>query len=140
MREFTESLLETASQESGHQVPDSTERPRRINVSVLGHHQPEWLAGVLRRLQTMEASIAALSEAAVRVAITLPTSLGATARTRGGTSCMDGRTAYNLAARTQETCCQTCSMAQLGTTGGLSIVPVKEIFTSQARPMDQLTG
>ena len=65
-REFTGSLLETASQESGHQVPDSTERPRRINASVLGHDQPEWLAGVLGRLQTMEASIAALSEAAVR--------------------------------------------------------------------------
>ena len=31
-------------------------------------------------------------------------------------------------------------MAQLGTTGGLSIVPVKEIFTSQAGPMDQLTS
>ena len=65
-REFTESLLETASQESGHQVPDSTERPGRINASVLGHDQPEWLASVLGRLQTMEASIAALSEAAVR--------------------------------------------------------------------------
>ena len=26
-REFTELLLETASQESGHQVPDSAERP-----------------------------------------------------------------------------------------------------------------
>ena len=31
-------------------------------------------------------------------------------------------------------------MAQPGTTGGLSIVPIKEIFTSQAGPIDQLTG
>ena len=30
-------------------------------------------------------------------------------------------------------------MTQPGTTGGWSIVPVKEIFTSQAGPMDQLT-
>ena len=51
-----------------------------------------------------------------------------------------GRLAYNVAARTQDTCCKTCSMAQFGTTGGLSIVPVKEFFTSQADPMDQLTG
>ena len=65
-REFTESLFGNASQESGHQVPDSAERPRRINASVLGHDQPEWLAGVLGRLQTMEASIATLSEAADR--------------------------------------------------------------------------
>ena len=52
---------------------------------------------------------------------------------------MDGGTAYNLAARTQDTCCKTCSMTQPGTTGGWSIVPVKEISTSQAGPMDQLT-
>ena len=32
----------------------------------LGHDQPEWLAGVLGRLQSMEASIAAISEAADR--------------------------------------------------------------------------
>ena len=32
--EFTESLFEIASQESGHQVPDSAERLRRINASV----------------------------------------------------------------------------------------------------------
>ena len=62
--EFTESLFENASQESGHQVSDSAERPRRINASVLRHDQPEWLAGLLGRLQTMEASIAALSGAA----------------------------------------------------------------------------
>ena len=53
-----------ASQESGHQVPDSAERLRRINASVLGHDQAEWLAGVLGWLQTMEASLAALSGAA----------------------------------------------------------------------------
>ena len=47
-REFTESLFENASQESGHQVPDSAERPRRINASVLGH---DWLAASLGRLQ-----------------------------------------------------------------------------------------
>ena len=58
------SLFENASQESGHQVSDSAERPRRINASVLGHDRPEWLAGLLGRLQTMEASIAALSRAA----------------------------------------------------------------------------
>ena len=32
--EFTESLFEIASQEPGHQVPDSAERLRRINASV----------------------------------------------------------------------------------------------------------
>ena len=63
-REFKESLIENASQESGHQVPESSERLCRINASVLGHDQPVWLAGVLGRLQTMEASIAALSGAA----------------------------------------------------------------------------
>ena len=63
-REFAESLFENASQESQHQVPDSAERPRRINASVLGHDQPEWLAALLGRLQVIKASIAALSGAA----------------------------------------------------------------------------
>ena len=62
-REFTESLSEIASQESGHQVSDSAERLRRINASVQRHDQPECLAGLLGRLQTMEASIAALLRA-----------------------------------------------------------------------------
>ena len=53
---------------------------------------------------------------------------------------MGGGIAYNVAARTQDTCCKTCCMPQLGTTGGLSIVPVKEIYTSQVGPIDQLTG
>ena len=66
------SLFENASQESGHQGSDSAERPRRINASVLGHDQPEWLAGLLGRLQTMEASIAALSGARVRLPGRLP--------------------------------------------------------------------
>ena len=74
-REFTESLFENASQESGHQVPGSAERPRRINASVLGHDQPEWLAALLGRLQVIKASIAALSGAAYlrpAVAVTDP--------------------------------------------------------------------
>ena len=74
-REFTESLFENASQESGHQVPDSAERPRRINASVLGHDQPEWLAALLGRLQVIKASIASVSGAAYlrpAVAVTDP--------------------------------------------------------------------
>ena len=74
-REFTESLFENASQESGHQVPGSAERPRRINASVLGHEQPEWLAALLGRLQVIKASIADVSGAAClqpAVAVTVP--------------------------------------------------------------------
>ena len=73
---------------------------------------------------------------------------------------MVGGIAYNLAAHAQGTCCKTCaadlssrsfltqnsfdklSMPQpvLETTGGLSVVHVKEIFTSRADFMVQLTG
>ena len=51
------SLFEIASQGSGHQVSDSAEPLRRINASVPGHDQAEWLAGVLGWLQTVEASL-----------------------------------------------------------------------------------
>ena len=43
---------------------NASERLHRINASVQGHEQPERLAGLLGRLQTMEASIAALLGAA----------------------------------------------------------------------------
>ena len=42
------SLFEIASQGSGHQVSDSAEPLRRINASVPGHDQAEWLALLLQ--------------------------------------------------------------------------------------------
>ena len=44
-REFTESLLETASQESGHQVPGSTERLWCTRICVCGTSKVLFRAG-----------------------------------------------------------------------------------------------
>ena len=116
---------------------DMVDAKTSVEESPLAALQVEFLHALLRLLCLLRLHC----PWPVRRSMTAPTSLASDCSYMSRNMViLDGGIAYNVAARTEDACCKTCSVTQPGTTGGLSIVPVKEIITSQVGPIDQLTG